>query len=83
MSKTNRPSVDEVLAMTDAELDAFVTARRATTMPAPNRAQGANGSNAPRGDGQLTRDDLKRMTPAEIVEAQRAGRCNHLLGRPA
>lgn len=30
--------------------------------------------------GQLTRDDLKRMTPQQIVEAQNKGRLNDLLG---
>lgn len=30
--------------------------------------------------GQLTRDDLKRMTPQQIVDAQNKGRLNDLLG---
>lgn len=30
---------------------------------------------------QLTREDLKGMTPAEIVAAQEAGQLNELLGR--
>lgn len=30
--------------------------------------------------GQLTRDDLSRMTPAEIVKARKEGRLNHFLG---
>jgi membrane protein involved in colicin uptake len=30
--------------------------------------------------GQLTRDDLSRMSPAEIVKARKEGRLNHFLG---
>ena len=33
-----------------------------------------------RHQGQLTRDDLKTMSPAEIVKAQQDGRLNDLLG---
>ncbi|MFF2495841.1 hypothetical protein [Agromyces sp. NPDC058064] len=32
---------------------------------------------------QLTRDDLKGMTPAQIVAAQDAGQLNDVLGIPA
>lgn len=39
----------------------------------------ARGKRAP--VGQLTREELSRMTPAEINEARRAGRLNSLLGR--
>ncbi|MGV9364518.1 hypothetical protein [Amycolatopsis sp. NPDC003731] len=31
--------------------------------------------------GQLTRDDLKKMSPAEIVEAKKAGRLDAVLGK--
>ena len=37
---------------------------------------GARGSKGP----ELTRDDLKKMSPAEIVKAQNDGRLDHLLG---
>lgn len=39
--------------------------------PAPNRAQGVNGSKPH--DGQLTIEDMKRMSPEQIVEAQNKG----------
>lgn len=32
---------------------------------------------------QLTEDDLKTMTPEQIVKAQDEGRCADLLGQPA
>lgn len=37
---------------------------------------GARGSSVP----QISRDDLKSMSPAEIVQAQNEGRLNHLFG---
>lgn len=39
--------------------------------------QGARSGGAP---GQLSRDDLKSMTPADIVKAQKDGRLNDLMG---
>lgn len=50
----------------------------ATKAPAPNPAQGASATGAPA--GQLTEQDLARMTPDEIEAARKAGRLNALLG---
>jgi hypothetical protein len=47
--------------------------------PAPARSGGPVGGGAPV-PGQLTKDDLKRMTPEEIAKAKDEGRCNALLG---
>jgi|ERR1700742_70663 len=49
---------------------------------APNKSGGADhsgGSNG-NGDGQLTREDLKKMTPGEINKARVEGRLNALMG---
>lgn len=49
-----------------------------TPTPTPGGADGGpRGTPAP---GQLTRDDLKSMTPDQIVEAKAAGRLNDLMG---
>lgn len=42
--------------------------------PAPPAGSADQGARTPSGVGQLTRDDLARMTPAEIVEAKAEGR---------
>lgn len=47
-------------------------------MPRPNPAQGGSGS-GPSGTAQLTRDDLKRMSPAEITKAKAEGRLADVL----
>lgn len=44
--------------------------------PAPDPTQGAKPGT---GDGQLTKADLARMTPQQIVEAQTAGRLDDLM----
>jgi hypothetical protein len=46
--------------------------------PAPNPAQGSSGSGAA-GVKQLTRADMERMTPQEVVEAQNKGQFDNLL----
>jgi hypothetical protein len=48
----------------------------------PARFQGGADGGARKGSkpDQLTRDDLKKMTPAQIVKAQDEGRLNDLLG---
>ena len=48
--------------------------------PAPNPAQGSS-ANGPSGTRQLSREDIARMTPAQIDEAMRAGQFAHLLGQ--
>lgn len=47
-------------------------------LPAPNPAQGSSG-NGPSAAGQLTRDDLKSMTPDEINKARVEGRLDDLM----
>lgn len=49
-------------------------------VPAPNPAQGSSGA-GPTGTRQLTRDDMSRMTPAEIDKATREGQFAQLLGQ--
>lgn len=46
-------------------------------VPAPNPAQGASGSGSPA--SQLTRTDLAKMSPQEIVKAREDGRLDNLL----
>jgi hypothetical protein len=46
--------------------------------PAPNPAQGSSGGGAA-GVKQLTRADMERMTPQEVVEAQNKGQFDNLL----
>jgi hypothetical protein len=45
--------------------------------PTPSADQGARGTKA---TGQLSREDLKTMTPAQIVEARKEGKLDNLLG---
>ena len=52
------------------------TAATDTRRPAPDPTQGAKPG---AGDGQLTRADLARMTPQEIVAAQESGRLADLM----
>ena len=69
---------EEVLRQRAAKLMAATNAANEPRRPAPDPSQGAKPAGAA-GD-QLTRADLARMTPAQIVEAQESGRLNELLG---
>ena len=69
---SDNPNVDEGLRRLGIDPDdvdpaVLVSLRKAATKP-------------PR---QLSRDDLARMSPAEITEAEAAGKLDHLLGRKA
>lgn len=48
--------------------------------PSASRPGGADQGARPNTPSQLTREDLKNMTPEQIVEAKAAGRLDHLLG---
>lgn len=50
----------------------------ATRVPAPNPAQGSSGSGAA-GVQQLSREDMARMTPEDIVKAQAEGKFDRLM----
>ncbi len=68
---------EEQLRAKAQKLMAATAAAAAPRSPAPDPSQGAKpGATA---DGQLTRDDLARMSPTEIVAAQDAGRFADLL----
>lgn len=68
-----------------AQIDELLKARPyLATEPAPTGVQTVPPSAARDGDhpqSQLTRDDLKRMTPAEINRARADGRLDKLMGR--
>lgn len=70
---------EALCADADSLLELFPTA--APNVPRPNPAQGASGSAPETGAPQLTRSDLSRMTPEQIVEAQKAGQLDDILGR--
>lgn len=72
-------TLDDLRADADSLLQLFPTQDAA--LPRPNPAQGASGSFPETGAPQLTRSDLSRMTPEEIVTAQKEGRLDDLLGR--
>lgn len=68
-------------AMSDA-LDKLVEAKEYLAVgdrqPVPGADQGARGGN---GASQLTREQLKSMTPEQITTAEKEGRLDKLLGR--
>ncbi len=64
-----RAQAQKLLAATSAATD--------TRRPAPDPTQGAKQGVV--GDGQLTKADMARMTPQEIVAAQEAGRFADLM----
>jgi molecular chaperone GrpE (heat shock protein) len=51
---------------------------KASKAPAPNPAQGSNGGNQPEA-GQLTHQDVKRMSPEQIADAQSKGLLDNLM----
>lgn len=64
----------EVLAEQVAATAAKFASRKPSAPPVPTGPQ--NGSKPP----QLTRDDLARMTPEQIIKAEEEGRLDQLLG---
>lgn len=50
-----------------------------TNKPKPDFGGGDRGTDVTAKGGQLTRDDMKRMSPEEIVKAQEEGRFNDLV----
>jgi len=79
--------LDAAVAKVVTEVPAVKLAPAAppTPPPAPNTPPVSggqfNGPGAPSNGAQLTRDDLKGMTPEQIVDAQKAGRLDALLKR--
>lgn len=67
---------EEQLRNRAAKLMAATAAATDPRRPAPDPTQGAKPGT---GDGQLTKADLARMTPQQIVEAQTAGRLDDLM----
>lgn len=77
LSSLDPDDPDAISAEIDRVLEAKPYLKASATQAPGDIDQG------PRGDGQplqLTRDDLKTMTPDEIVQAKAEGRLNHLLG---
>ncbi|MBK9181405.1 MAG: phage scaffolding protein [Acidimicrobiales bacterium] len=69
---------EAVAGLLDAKPYLRASTPQGTTTPTPGGADGGpRGAPAP---GQLGRDDLKGMTPEEIVKAKSEGRLNQLLG---
>ena len=79
VNRLHGDTLDDLRADADALLALFPEAGTAQ-VPRPNPAQGANGSTQATGAPQLTQNDLSRMTPEQIVEAQNKGQLNDLLG---
>lgn len=74
-------NTDALRADLDALLERKPHLAKSKQGPKPNPAQGSSGSTPPdQNKGQLTRDDLKRMTPDQINKASDEGRLNDLLG---
>ena len=75
------PAVDDFAVKVSEAVDAAVKANPTLkTAPAvPARSGGPVGGGTPPA-GQLTEEDVKTMTPAQIVAAKAEGRLNHLLG---
>ncbi len=67
---------EEELRAKAQKLMAATAAATDPRRPAPDPTQGAKPGT---GDGQLTKADLARMTPQQIVEAQTAGRLDDLM----
>lgn len=61
------------------DADRLLAVMKPTTPPAPT-GTADQGPQGPAATGQLTKADLSRMTPDEIVAAKAAGRLNALLG---
>lgn len=85
VSKYSRETGDVDSDAIRADLEALVKNKpylaKAKSGPQPNPAQGSSGSNPPApNQGQLTREDLKKMAPEAIEKARKDGRLNDLLG---
>lgn len=76
------PDADDFAAQVGAAIKAAVEANpnlKAQGSTAPPRSGGPVGGGTP-AKGQLSRDDLKGMTPAQINKAREDGQLNQLLG---
>jgi len=70
---------EALLADADTLLSWAKPAEPANRLPKPNPAQGANSSTSPQ--GQVSKDELSRMTTEQINTARREGRLDELLGK--
>jgi hypothetical protein len=76
------PAADDFSAKVEAAIKEAVEANPAlkgATPAVPARSGGPVGGGTP-APGQLSREDLKTMTPAQITKAKAEGRLNQLLG---
>jgi hypothetical protein len=71
-------STREELELAADKLLSLIGEQTKTKLPMPDVNQGKP---APAAVGQLTKDDLASMTPAEIMKAKNEGRLNELLGK--
>lgn len=75
------PTADDYADQVEAHVKAAIEEHPSLRVQAAPAASGVDTSNTNRGaDRPLTRDDLAGMTPAQINEAVRAGKLNHILG---
>jgi hypothetical protein len=79
IDRTNIVVTDDVVSGVEEGMDGLVYSRPYLVKrpPVGSVDQGARGSRAGRG---FTRDDLKTMSPQEIVDAQEKGQLDNILG---
>ncbi|MFH0980115.1 MAG: hypothetical protein V2A79_01070 [Planctomycetota bacterium] len=75
------PAADDFAAQVDAAVKEAVESNPTLKVapPAPARSGGPVGGGTPPA-GQLSREDLQKMAPADIVKAREEGRLKNLLG---